>query len=203
MEDTTVFDNLNAGPISNLFSGLTTLNNSGFQNNVQCFDESTEILCLNDKLQDVYVPISQLSKGSIVKSFKHGYRRIEFIYKGTFINNVDDFHECMFVLPKDENMTKELILTGGHSILVDSMSEEENIKNLEYFKGSKHEIDGKQLLLAAASEQFSALENENVCHFYHFILENDGNNDTRYGVWANGVLTETPSKKFLSQIMLQ
>ena len=27
-----------------------------------------------------------------------------------------------------------------------------------------------------------------------FIVENNGDNDERFGVWANGVLTETPSK---------
>jgi len=38
------------------------------------------------------------------------------------------------------------------------------------------------------------LENTNLYTYYHFILENDGDNDKRYGVWANGILTETPSK---------
>jgi len=38
------------------------------------------------------------------------------------------------------------------------------------------------------------LKNTNLYIYYHFILENNGNNDERFGVWANGILTETPSK---------
>jgi hypothetical protein len=200
-----VFNNINEGPVGNVLSGLGVFNSSsgGYRSNfVVCFDESTEILCLNDKFEEVYVPISQLTKGSIVKTFKHGYRRLELIYTGQLMNNIDDYRNCMYVLPKNENMTKDLIVTGGHAILVDSMSEKENIKNLEYFAGFKLEIDGKQLLLSAASDNFIALDNTNIYNYYHFILENDGDDDVRYGVWANGVLTETPSKNFLCEIML-
>jgi hypothetical protein len=205
MEDNSLFNNLNLGPISNVLSGLgvfTSSSGANRSNFVVCFDESTEILCLNDKFEEVYVPISQLIKESIVKTFKHGYRKVKFIYTGQLINNIDDYRNCMYVLPKNENMTKDLIITGGHGILVDSMSEKENSKNLKYYVENKFEIDGKQVLLAAASDKFTALDNTDIYNYYHFILENDGDDDVRYGVWANGVLSETPSKKYLSKVML-
>ena len=198
-----VLQSLNAGPLVNLLSSpLNVFNNTGSGVFVLCFDESTEILCLNINLEEVYVPISQLNIGSIVKSFKHGYRKIALIDKGTLVNNTDNFHSCMFVLPKNEYMTKDLIVTGGHSILVDSMSEKENTKNLEYFDGKKIEIDGKQLLLSSASDKFIALQDTKEYTYYHFVLENDGDDDARYGVWANGVLTETPSKRFWLEVMV-
>ena len=182
-------------PLSNIFY------QSGSYKVPFCFDESTEILCLNEKLEEEYIQINKLKKGSLVKSFKHGYRKIEIIYKGSFVNDINDFRSCMFLLPKNENMTKDLIITGGHSILVDYVSEKENFRNLEYFGGSKFEIDGKQLLLASASEKFIPLENSNIYTYYHFILENDDDNNARYGIWANGILTETPSKNnFLNEI---
>jgi len=165
-----------------------------------CFDESTEILCLNNNLEEVYFPISELKVGTFVKSFKHGFRRISAIYKNSLINNINDFHSCMFLMPKNENMTKDLILTGGHSILVDNMTEGELTKNNEYFKNIITKIDDKHLLLAAASEKFTALENNNEYTFYNFCLENDSDDEARYGVWANGVLVETPSKQFLKDI---
>ena len=200
--DNSVFNSINVGPISNILSGLGVFNSSsGGRVSAACFDESTEILCLNENFEEVYVPISQLNKWSIVKTFEHGYRKVELLYIGQLINNIDDFRNCMYVLQKTENMTKDLIVTGGHSILVDSMSEKENIKNLEYFGGNKYEIDGKQLLLAAASDNFNALDNTNIYNYYHFTLENDGDDDVRYGVWANGVLTETPCKNLLTEIM--
>jgi len=164
-----------------------------------CFDESTEILCLNENLEEVYLPISKLNVGSFVKSYQHGFRRILAIYKNALINDINDFRSCMFLMPKNENMTKDLIITGGHSILVDDMTESEFKKNSEYFNNTNPKIDDKQLLLAAASEKFTALENNNEYTFYNFCLENDSDDESRYGVWANGVLVETPSKQFLKE----
>jgi hypothetical protein len=197
-----------------------------------CFDESTEILCLNENLEEVYLPISELKLGSFVKTFKHGFRRISTIYKNSLINNINDFHSCMYLMRQQENMTKDLIVTGGHSILVDNMTEAEFIKNSEYFSNTQLTIDDKQLLLAAASDnmtqaefiknseyfsntqltlddkqlllaaasdKFTALENNNEYIFYNFCLENDSNDAARYGVWANGVLVETPSKQYLKE----
>jgi len=165
-----------------------------------CFDESTEILCLNENLEEIYVPISELKVGDFVKSFKHGFRRISVIYKNSLSNNINDFHSCMFLMPKNETMTKDLIVTGGHSILVDNMTDDEFVKNNAYFKNITPKIDDKHLLLAAASDKFTALDNDNEYTFYNFSLENEGDDEARYGVWANGVLVETPSKQFLKDI---
>jgi hypothetical protein len=184
-----VLDNLNQSIL--YFNGATPL---------LCFDESTEILCLNENLEEVYVPISELKVGTIVKSFKHGFRRISTIYKNSLSNNIHDFHSCMFLMPKNENMTKDLIVTGGHSMLVDSMTDDERVKNSAYFKNITPKIDDKQLLLAAASDTFTALENNNEYTFYNFSLENEGDDEARYGVWANGVLVETPSIQFLKDV---
>jgi hypothetical protein len=48
--------------------------------------------------------------------------------------------------------------------------------------------------MAKDSKDFIQLNNSNVYTYYHFILENDGNDDECFGIWANGILTETPSK---------
>lgn len=162
-----------------------------------CFDESTEILCLNGNLEEVYLPISELKIGDFVKSFKHGFRRISAVYKNSLVNNINDMHSCMFLMPKNETMTKDLIVTGGHSILVDDMTDAEVVKNSAYFNNNVPKIDDKHLLLASASEKFTALDNDNEYTFYNFSLENEGDDETRYGVWANGVLVETPAIQFL------
>jgi hypothetical protein len=108
----------------------------------------------------------------------------------------------MYLMPKNDNMTKDLIVTGGHSILVDNMTKNEFIKNSEYFKNSNPNIDNKQLLLACASDKFRVLENNNEYTIYNFCLENDSDDKARYGVWANGVLVETPSKQNMKNIFL-
>jgi hypothetical protein len=44
--------------------------------------------------------------------------------------------------------------------------------------------------LSAVSDQFVKLDKINLYTYYHFVLENNGN-DERFGVWANGVLVES------------
>jgi len=159
-----------------------------------CFNEGTNILCLNKQFQEEYIPIETLRSGDLVKTFKHGYRKIDLIGKNTLINNPSKFNECMFKMEKTDSngLIEDLIVTGGHSILVDDLGEykEENEKLL-----GTQIIDNKYLFLAALSSDFSKIETVNVYTYYHFILENNGNDEERFGVWANGVLTETPSKK--------
>lgn len=159
-----------------------------------CFNQGTKILILNKKIEEEYISIENLRKGDLVKSYQHGYRKIDLIGKNPMINNPNRFNECMYKMEKTEEngLIEDLIVTGGHSILVDDLAEykEETDK---IFK-TIHMIDNKYLLLSAVSKQFIKLENTNLYTYYHFILENDGDNDKRYGVWANGILTETPSK---------
>ena len=173
---------------------LDTLPN--FKRITLCFDESTEILCLNKNLEEVYVSIKDLVEGAYVKTYKHGYRKVTCIHTGILINNIKNYRSCMFVMKKNNEMTKDLILTGRHAILVDqsSITYMENKKNLQLLNYKPLEIDGKQLLLSAASSKFVALKDTDEHKYYHFTLDNDNDDDAMYGVWANGVLCETPSR---------
>lgn len=83
-----------------------------------------------------------------------------------------------------------------HAILVDDLGE--YIEN-EKLLGTTQMIDDKYLLLASVSRAFIKLENTNLYTYYHFILENNGDDDERFGVWANGILTETPSKNQINK----
>lgn len=164
-----------------------------------CFNEGTKILCLNKNLEEEYIPIENLRKGFFVKSFKHGYRKIDLIGKNHMINNPEDFNICMYKMEKTETngLLEDLIITGGHAILVDDLGnyKEENDK---IFGGSTQIIDGKFLLISSISKDFIKLNNTNLYTYYHFVLENNGNDDERFGVWANGILTETPSKTYFT-----
>jgi len=161
-----------------------------------CFNEGTKILCLNNLGKEEYIPIENLRKGDLVKSYKHGYRKIDLIGKNSMINNPEKFNECMYKMEKTDNngLIDDLIVTGGHAILLDDLGDykEENDK---LFGGLTQMIDNKYLLLSAVSNDFKKIEDINLYTYYHFVLENNGNDDERFGVWANGILTETPSKK--------
>jgi len=158
-----------------------------------CFNEGTKILCLNKNFEEKYVPIEKLRKGDIVKSYKHGYRKIDLIGKGIMINNSNINNNRMYKMIKTEKngLIKDLLVTGGHSILVDDLGslKEENEKIIGEVK-----IDDKYLLLASVSKDFIKIKENKEFTYYHFVLENNGDDNERFGVWANGILTETTSK---------
>jgi hypothetical protein len=166
-----------------------------------CFNEGTKILCLNEELFDEYVAIEQLQLGNYVKTYKHGYRKIIKIIKGSFRNNLDKWNMCMYKMIQSESngLLEDLIVTGGHSILVDSITEEQQAKydEMGISEFSKETIDGKHLLLACVSDQFAPMSDNEVYTYYHLLINNDNDDEERFGIWANGILTETPNEKTL------
>ena len=161
-----------------------------------CFNKGTKILCLNKMLQEEYILVENLKKGDLVKSYKHGYRKIDLIGKNDMINNPKRFNECMYKMlkTKENGLIDDLIVTGGHGILVDDLGIHK-VENDKLYRTNKTPlIDNKYLLLAAVSSNFIKVLDEKLYTYYHFTLENNNDNDERFGVWANGVLTETPSK---------
>jgi hypothetical protein len=166
-----------------------------------CFNEGTKILYLNKKMKDDYIPIEKLRKGDFIKTYKHGYRKIDLIGRNILINNPAIYKNCMYKMVKTETngLMEDLIVTGGHSILVDSMTEEENELNEQLFWGEVPMIDKKYLLLAAVSTHFEQIKNKKPYVYYHLVLDNEDDDEARYGIWANGILTETPSKEFFKK----
>ena len=161
---------------------------------VPCFNHDTKILCLNKFSKEEYVPIQDLRKGDLVKTYLHGYKRIDMIGMDTMINNPDNWQECMFKMEKTEEnaLTEDLIVTGWHSVLVKNLTpeQEEKHKELDFI----YHIDNKCLLLASVSEDFQKLENRDEYTYYNLTLESSSETK-RYGIYANGILVETPSKK--------
>ena len=187
-----------------IYKGLLTQSDviTIYNGNVACFNKGTQILCLNNDFEEVYVNIEELKKGDIVKSYKHGYRKLENIHSSQFINNPEIFSTTMYKMEKtkENGLTNDLLITGGHSILVDDLKEckEENTKK---FGGVAQMIDDKYLLLSSVSKDFIKIEGHELFIYYHFILENNGDEYERFGVWANGVLSETPTKNNFEKIM--
>jgi hypothetical protein len=91
----------------------------------------------------------------------------------------------------ENELIEDLYITGAHGILVDDLEnyKEENEEKL----GSTIMIDDKYILLSCLSNKFVKVEESKMFTYYHFSLENNGNNDERYGVWANGLLVENQS----------
>jgi len=203
----TILDDLNP-PTSNVLSNslfankfISSLSNLESQTNIfistLCFNEGSLILTLNSKGEEEWVEIEKLTVGQLVKTYLHGYRKLKLIGSGTLINNVNDPWKCMYKLPKnDDEVFEDLILTPGHSILVDNIEDENEYRiTKQNFEGSFRYIDDKVLIQACVSNKFVKITDDKEYTYYHIVLENDGDVTRRYGVWANGVLTETTNEE--------
>jgi hypothetical protein len=47
------------------------------------------------------------------------------------------------------------------------------------------------------SDHFIPLTDNKKYTYYHLTLESDGDDNQQFGIWANGVLTETTCKNYL------
>jgi hypothetical protein len=83
-------------------------------------------------------------------------------------------------------------------LLVDDLGEYK-AENDRIFGGITHQMEDKYLLLSCVSNDFVKLDNKDVYTYYHLLVKNNGDNDERFGVWANGLLMETPSKNYCIQ----
>ena len=145
-----------------------------------CFNKGSKILCLND----IYVPIEDLKPGDFVKTYKDGYKPIDLIGKNIMVNNPNKPFECMYNF-------KDLIVTGGHGIL----KKEPNVLDPDklWVNSKFSKIDNMFLHRAAFCNEFKMLTDTNIYTYYHLTLK-DKNDNMRFGIWANGILTETVSK---------
>jgi hypothetical protein len=156
-----------------------------------CFNEGTKILCLVDN-QEIYIPIEDMRQGTLVKCYQNNYKKVSHIGKGKFINNTNTIHNCMY-------KCNDLILTGGHSILVDEITME-HLANAEKLniKFKKEKIEDKYLVLSCMDNKFTKIIDNNEYTYYHFVLEGNKLSD-KFGVYANDILVESCDKLAFSK----
>ena len=179
---------------------LFVINNTGTNNvikssNPACFNHDTKILCLNSlTLNNDYIAIQNLKCGQYVKIYSENndYKKIIYIGQKTMINN-NTMLGSLFIKKKNNanNLLEDLIVTGGHSTLVNILSDEQKENELKYRNITK--IYDKFLLLCCNNSDFKQIINNNEYTYYHIVLENI-DKDKNYGIWANNVLTESMSE---------
>ena len=159
-----------------------------------CFNEGTKILCFRaiPHYAEVYIPIEDLREGDLVKTLRHGYRRIAMIGKGSMQNDARNIWESMY-------KCGDLIITGGHGVLCDSLTSSEYSNLMHIYNGSIARIEDKYLVFANQSHMFSQINNSGRFVYYHLALESDGDDYKRFGVWANGILAETTTIHHFTQ----
>jgi hypothetical protein len=171
---------------------------------IVCFKEDTQILTY-----DGYKLIQDLQKGDLVKTSQNGYKPI---YK---IGHTKITQQCLeekinnqLYKCSTENFPEvfeDLILTGCHCILVDKFKDEkerEDAKKINRINTNNDDDDfiteNKYRLPACIDERTTVYEVEGEHTIYHFALEND-DYYMNYGVYANGLLVESTSKRFMDE----
>lgn len=164
-----------------------------------CFKEDT--LILTDR---GYLPIQSLKTGDLVKTVKHDFVPIHMIGKKD-IHHIasnqrikDQLYQCS---PEQyPEVIQDLILTGCHCILVSKFaSPEQRAEAIRIHKGRLFVTDNHYRLPACADDRATIFPEAGVYTIYHLALEN---NDyyMNYGIYANGLLVETCSKRYLKEL---
>ena len=123
-----------------------------------------------------------------------GYREIENVICKERIKNK------LYVCKQSEyqEIFEDLIITGCHAILVDDFKEEQREKTEEVL-GNIFVTDNKYRLPACVDVKAKPYEKPGKFTIYHIALEN---NDyyMNYGIYANGLLVESTSKRYLKEL---
>lgn len=167
-----------------------------------CFGEDAKILCLDpEDGSEKYIAIKNLQKGMLVKTLSSGYKAICMIGHSKIHNPANSLrgknrlYKC--TQEKYPELIEDLILTGCHSILTDKLSDDERA-DTEDMLGRIFVTENKYRLMACIDQRAEPYENEGVFTIWHFALEHE-NNRANYGVYANGLLVETSSKRMVSE----
>jgi hypothetical protein len=188
---TVYFSAQNNDPI---VAGLT-ISNFQFEYNdeIPCFNEGSKILCFKDN-EEEYIPIQNIKKGDLVKTYKHGFQRVEIIGKKKMCNlNSSKKEDRMYRLSKENypELFEDLYTTGYHSILVNNLTDEQIEKTREIVS-MLFKTDDKYRLIASLDPKAEEITEEGEYTIYHFALEHE-DIFMNYGVYANGLLVESNS----------
>jgi hypothetical protein len=172
-----------------------------YTESIICFKEDTKILCKINNTEE-YIPIQALRKGDLVKTSLNGFKSIDMIGWQDINHIISETRipNQLYVCSKENfpEATEDLIITGAHSILVDSITDTHREK-IDVVLGKIYITGDKYRLPACIDERTRIYEKEGKTTIYHFALENE-NYYMNYGIYANGILVETSSKRYLKEM---
>ena len=162
-----------------------------------CFLENSQILTNKG-----YRPIQELRKGDLIKTLRNDFVPIDMIGARDVYNSKSEerIKDQLYVCSQDKfpEVFQDLVITGCHCILVDDFKEGEREKTKEV-NGKIYVTDNKYRLPACVDERTRIYEKEGICTIYHIALENT-DYYMNYGIYANGLLVETCSKRYLKEL---
>ena len=146
-----------------------------------CFAAGSRILC-----DTGLVAVEDLKVGMKVKTLRHGYKAVTLLGKSTIYNpsGTERVRERLYVYPKEN-----LVLTGGHSVLLDDASSDQ-LSAIRASFGKIFLTEGKIRLMAKDDAEAEFYPVQGTHEIYNFVLEAPTEN-MNYGVFANGKLVES------------
>jgi len=183
---------------SNYRIGSGSIYKFSLNTQITCFKEGSKILTNNG-----YKLVEELRKGDLIKTLKNGYKKIDMIATKKIYHPAsqerikDQLYKC--TQSKYPEVFEDLIITGCHSILVGKFENPEQREKTIEVNSRIFVTDGKYRLPACVDDRTSVYEKPGTYTIYHFALENE-DYYMNYGVFANGLLVETCSKRYLREI---
>jgi hypothetical protein len=170
---------------------------------IPCFGHGTLITCLVDGVE-MPLSIESLQKGMLVKTYNHSYIPIHTIKKSMIYNpsHSSRIMHRLYRAKKESfsSLTQDLILTGGHSILMDTINISATIGDEKYEILDTDEktyiTDNKFRVMSYLLKDVEIYEKSGMFPIYHFSLENP-DEYSNYGVYANNLLVESCSIRYL------
>jgi len=166
-----------------------------------CFKEGSQLLCFLDE-KEVYVPIEKITPGTLVKTSLDGYKPVVLIGSskrfnpGNRLNSMDRLYICKKGAYPE--LTEDLILTGAHCILVNTLTAEQR-EQTNKLAGRIYVTDRKYRLMACIDSRAEPYDVEGMYSLWHLALEHE-DRYMNYGVYANGLLVETASKRMMAEL---
>jgi hypothetical protein len=166
---------------------------------VLCFLEGTKILT-----DQSYIEVEKLEKGTLVKTLNHGYLPVNQIKSKKIKQSDMKLIDKLYKIKCGEN---EAVLTGGHSLLVDHLTQEQYEKMSPYTNGIVYMTESKMRLYTCFHDTATPYE-EGEYTIWHFSLDNDivdesdkniDKKELNYGVYANDILVESCSKMHMEE----
>lgn len=151
--------------------------------NVSCFTRNTKITTADGE-----VSIQNIRMGTLIPTLSSGLKEVVEIG----VRNIKTFPDIEDVGLQIYRYEDGLRVTGKHSVLVDELTEEEQIL-IPTIIGSLKQTEGKWLLPACIDPYAEQLEASGTFTVYHLVLEND-DDDANYGIVAHNTWVETCSK---------
>jgi hypothetical protein len=172
---------------------------TGVTSNIPCFLQGTKILCLVDE-KEQYITIESLTKGTVVKTLLEGYKPVTHLGYSKMSNSGLTTRERtqLYLCSPDKypTLTEPLYITGCHSILVDQLTARQREETMNVY-GKLFDTDDKYRLEAYLDERAEPWSEKGEFTVWHVALEND-NPTWNYGIYANGLLVESISKRAIT-----